>query len=92
MFVFQKTKLRIKHTSLLLFHREKPHLRGGYYLRIRPGESFIAAGFWGPEKDDLFRIRKELEADVEEYRKHTENPEFKAIWGDNKGECVKNSP
>ena len=44
------------------------------------------------EKDDLFRIRKELEADVEEYSKHTENPEFKAIWGDNKGECVKTAP
>jgi|TARA_A200000113_G_C8871071_1_gene356691 uncharacterized protein (TIGR02453 family) len=89
---FSKDKTPYKTHFAIAFHREKPHLRGGYYLRIRPGESFIAAGFWDPEKDDLFRIRKELEADVEEYRKHTENPEFKAIWGDNKGECVKTAP
>ena len=36
-------------------------LRGGYYLRIRPGESFLAGGFWEPNKDDLYRIRKEIE-------------------------------
>ena len=42
--------------------------RGGYYLRIRPGESFLAGGFWEPNKEDLFRIRKEFELDATEIR------------------------
>ena len=41
------------------FSRTGAHLRGGYYLRIRPGESFLAGGFWEPNKEDLQRIRKE---------------------------------
>lgn len=43
-------------------------LRGGYFIRIRPGESFLAGGFWEPNKDDLFRIRKEIEQDASEIR------------------------
>ena len=47
----------------MTFHRQKPKFRGGYYLHIEPGNSFIATGFWNPEKEDLNRIRKEFEAD-----------------------------
>ncbi|QMU64898.1 MAG: TIGR02453 family protein [Flavobacteriaceae bacterium] len=50
------------------FSRKGKHLRGGYYLRIRPGESFLAGGFWEPNKEDLFRIRKEIEMDASEMR------------------------
>jgi len=40
------------------FHRTKPYLRGGYYLHLAPNnESFIATGFWNPNKEDLFRLR-----------------------------------
>ena len=89
---FSKDKTPYKTHFAIAFHREKPALRGGYYLRIAPGESFIAAGFWDPNKDDLFRIRKELEVDADEYRSHIEAPEFIAIWGRNMGEAVKTAP
>jgi uncharacterized protein (TIGR02453 family) len=40
------------------FHRTKPDLRGGYYLHLAPNnESFIATGFWNPNKEDLFRLQ-----------------------------------
>lgn len=66
--------------------------RGGYYLRIRPGESFIAGGLWEPNKDDLLRIRKELEEDAAEFRKVTGNASFKKIWGELEGDEVKTAP
>ena len=74
------------------FSRAGARLRGGYYLKIKPGESFIAAGFWGPEKEDLLRIRKEFEFDAETLRKIIEAPEFKKIWGALQGEEVKTAP
>lgn len=66
--------------------------RGGYYLRIRPGESFIAGGFWQPNKEDLLRIRKELEMDASEFREVIGDKKFKAVWGELQGDEVKTAP
>lgn len=74
------------------FSRSGAHLRGGYYLRIRPGESFIATGFWGPEKNDLLRIRKEFEQDASEFRKVIGASALKKIWGELQGDEVKTAP
>jgi len=75
------------------FSRFGKALRGGYYLRIRPGESFLAGGFWQPEKEDLFRIRKEFEVDVEEINEIVKNPNFiKYFGGKLEGEEVKTAP
>lgn len=57
-------------------------LRGGYFLRIRPGESFLAGGFWEPSKEDLLRIRKEIEQDASEIRAISESKEFQKHFGD----------
>ncbi|MGK0412891.1 MAG: hypothetical protein ACJA1B_001093 [Polaribacter sp.] len=56
-------------------------LRGGYFLRIRPGESFLAGGFWEPSKEDLYRIRKEIEQDASEIRAISEAKEFQKHFG-----------
>ena len=74
------------------FSRAGAHRRGGYYLRVRPGESFIAVGFWQPEPKDLLRIRKEFERDAEEFRKIIGNKSLKSVWGELEGEEVKTAP
>ena len=74
------------------FHRQKPQLRGGYYLHIAPGDSFIATGFWQPAKEDLFRIRKEFELDATEIRDILNNKKFNQVWGDFVGDEVKTAP
>ena len=89
---FSKDKTPYKSHFAIAFHREKPHLRGGYYLHISPGDSFVAGGFWNPNKEDLFRIRKELEVDAEEYKRVVETAAFKAVYGSNVGEGVKTAP
>ncbi|WP_047415114.1 DUF2461 domain-containing protein [Cellulophaga sp. Hel_I_12] len=74
------------------FIRNGAKLRGGYYMHLKPGNSFIAVGFWDPNKEDLFRIRKELELDAEEFRNLISEPNFQKIWGNLEGEELKTAP
>jgi len=74
------------------FSRSGKELRGGYYLRIRPGESFLAGGFWAPNKEDLFRIRKEFEFDDTEIRKILSEKNFISVFGGLVGEELKTAP
>ena len=89
---FSRDKTPYKPHFAISFSREGADRRGGYYLRIRPGESFIACGFWAPEREDLLRIRKELEMDAARFRGVVESPKLKAVWGDLQGEAVKTAP
>lgn len=89
---FSKNKLPYKTHFGGSYNRVKPKLRGGYYLQIAPGDSFIATGFWNPEKNDLLRIRKEFEIDASEIRELLNNKKFNKVWGDFIGDEVKTAP
>lgn len=89
---FSKNKTPYKTSFSSGLSRAGAKLRGSYYTHIQPNGSFIAAGFWGPEKEDLFRIRKELELDASEFREIINVKAFKNIWGDLKGEALKTAP
>ena len=89
---FSKDKTPYKKNIGMAFHRAKPELRGGYYLEISADESFIAVGFWNPNKEDLLRIRKEIEIDGQEFKRIINQKKIKEIWGDLKGDEVKTSP
>ena len=90
---FSKNKLPYKTHFGGSFHRTKPELRGGYYLHIAPNnKSFITTGFWDPNKEDLFRIRKEFEMDASELRGLMNQPTFKSVWGAMQGDELKSAP
>ena len=89
---FSKDKTPYKSHFAGSFSRLGAHLRGGYYLHLKPGESFLATGFWAPNKEDLFRIRKELEMDASEFRETINIKSLKDVWGSLKGETVKTAP
>ena len=75
------------------YSREGDQRRGGYYLRIQPGNSRMAGGFFSPEPADLLRIRKEFEMDDSEIREILAQPAFKkAFGGFNPGNQVKTAP
>ncbi|MDQ0067870.1 DUF2461 domain-containing protein [Chryseobacterium lathyri] len=74
------------------FSRSKPMLRGGYYIQLEPGNSFVGGGFWGPEAKDLLRIRKEFELNTTEIEKITSDETFKQYFGEIKGDTVKTAP
>tara|TARA_A100001011_G_scaffold189647_1_gene198112 strand:- start:1131 stop:1802 length:672 start_codon:yes stop_codon:yes gene_type:complete len=89
---FSKDKTPFKKNIGMAFHRAKPELRGGYYLEISADESFLAVGFWNPNKEDLLRIRKEIEIDGQQFKSIINQKKIKDIWGDMKGEELKTSP
>lgn len=89
---FSKDKTPYKTYFGVSFHREKPALRGGYYLHIKPGDSFLATGFWNPSKEDLFRIRMELEVDATEFRGAIAASKLTKSWGKLTGDVLKVGP
>ena len=66
--------------------------RGGYYFHIEPGASFIGGGFWGPNSNDLKRIRQEIAMDAEPLRAIIADPNFINTFGELKGDRVKTAP
>ena len=89
---FSKNKTPYKNHFGIAFHREKPYLRGGYYIHLEPENSFLGVGFWAPNTKDLFRIRKELEFDAAELETLISDPTFKKYWTELSGDEVKTAP
>ncbi|MEX0273369.1 MAG: DUF2461 domain-containing protein [Flavobacteriaceae bacterium] len=89
---FSKDKSPYKTHLAGSFTREGARLRGGYYLHLKPNDSLVATGFWQPNKDDLHRIRKELEVNAEEFRQVVNGEKLKGLWGELMGEELKTAP
>ena len=89
---FSKDKSPYKSHLAGSYARAGARLRGGYYLHLKSGGSFMATGFWEPNKEDLLRIRKELELDAEDFKKMINDKKFNKLWGDLVGDEVKTAP
>lgn len=90
---FSKDKTPYKSNWAGSFKRATSLLRGGYYFHISPGgESFVGGGFWGPDKDDLKRIRDEFTVDAEPIREIIASASFKQYFGKLKGDKLKTAP
>ncbi|MDP5092273.1 MAG: DUF2461 domain-containing protein [Polaribacter sp.] len=63
------------------FSRLGKELRGGYFIRIKPGESLLAGGFWEPNKEDLFRIRQEIAQDATEIKAILKDKNYQHYFG-----------
>lgn len=74
------------------FGREKPLLRGGYHLVIKPGASYVSCGFYGPNVDDLKRIRQDIDYNFTDWKKILNAKKFKTHYGSMLGETVKTAP
>jgi uncharacterized protein (TIGR02453 family) len=89
---FSKDKTPYKTHWGGYLRRATKQLRGGYYFHIEPGNTFIGGGFWGPNKDDLLRIRQEFEQDDSEIRKIIGSSGFVKTFGELRGGGVKTAP
>lgn len=89
---FSKNKAPYKSHWSGSMKRDTPWLRGGYYYHVEPGNSMIACGFWGPEKDDLRLIRDNLALDADPLRKIIASKKFTEAWGSLEGEQLKTAP
>ena len=90
---FYKDKTPYNPRFAVSYSRSGKHLRGGYFLQIKPGETMLGGGFWQPEKDDLLRIRKEFELDDSEIRDILSEEKFvKYFGGKLEGNELKTAP
>jgi uncharacterized protein (TIGR02453 family) len=89
---FSKEKTPYKTNWSGSFKRATKARRGGYYFHIEPGNSFIAGGFWGPEPNDLKRIRDEFAYDAAPMKKILKSKNFISNFGTLRGEQLKTAP
>lgn len=74
------------------FKRATKFRRGGYYFHLEPGNTYIAGGFWGPNAQDLKRVRDEIAFDAAPLRTILKSKPFTTTFGTLKGEQVKTAP
>jgi len=89
---FSKDKSPYKNHFGLGFTRAGKRLRGGYYLHVEPGASFVGGGFWQPTAEDLKRIRDEFAADDRPVRQIMAHAGFRQYFGTLEGEELKTAP
>ena len=89
---FSKEKTPYKINWSGSFRRATKQRRGGYYFHIEAGNSFIAGGFWGPNPEDLKRIRDDFAFDDAPMRKILKSKSFVSTFGTLQGEQIKTTP
>ncbi len=57
---FSKDKSPYNPRFAFSLRRATRFRRGGYYMQIKPGNSFLACGFFAPNPADLKRIREDI--------------------------------
>lgn len=72
--------------------RQKPELRGGYYLWIAPGNSRLGCGFTYPNAEDLKRIRLDILQHHKSWRKLLNSKTIQQTFGEMRGDQVKTAP
>jgi uncharacterized protein (TIGR02453 family) len=89
---FSKDKTPYKSNFSGGFSRATAERRGGYFISLAPGNSFVGGGFYAPNKEDLKRLRQEFEMDDSEIRAVLNNPKFKKTFGKLQGAELKTAP
>jgi uncharacterized protein (TIGR02453 family) len=74
------------------FRRATRKLRGGYYFRIAPGDSFLAGGFFGPVSDDMKRIREDIDLNTDDWRAMLANKTLAETFGKLRGHKLTKMP
>jgi uncharacterized protein (TIGR02453 family) len=59
----------------------KKDMSPGYYIHVQPGASFIAGGMWMPEPPNLNKIRQEIDYNLKDFLKITNDKTFKKLFG-----------
>ena len=66
--------------------------RGGYYMHIKPGNTYLACGFFGPNAEDLRRIRQDIAQNFEEWEALLGDAKLRENVGEMRGDAVKTAP
>jgi uncharacterized protein (TIGR02453 family) len=72
--------------------RATMYLRGGYYLFLKPGGSYLTCGFFSPNPADLKRIRLDIAANENEWNEVLSSIAIKQNFGELRGRQLKTTP
>lgn len=72
--------------------RATKYRRGGYYMNIKPGNCYLACGFFSPNVADLQRIRKDIEVNYMDWNKILNKKQLKDHFGPIRGSQVLTAP
>ena len=89
---FNKNKSPYNARFAMSMQRATRLRRGGYYLHIKPGNSYLACGFFSPSPEDLKRIRMDIEANYDQWEKLLNRNGIKENFGDMQGDTVATAP
>lgn len=74
------------------FKRATKLRRGYYYFHIAPGNTYMSGGFYGPNAEDLKRIREDIDRNHEDWRKLLKSKPIKETFGTLDGDKVATAP
>ena len=67
---FSKDKRPYKNNMGAYFNKWGKNQKGaGYYVHIEPGNCFAASGIWMPEKNELNKLRQEIDYNFNDWKK-----------------------
>lgn len=89
---FSKEKTPYNPRFAIGLQRSTKLRRGGYYLNIKPGNCFLACGFWGPNAADLKRIREDIDYNYRQWNKILNAKSIKQNFGALTGDKVNTAP
>lgn len=89
---FSKDKTPYKTNYSASFSRATKLLRGGYYIHLEPGNSFLGGGFWGPSSSDLKLVRNNILEFGDELKDIITSDEFVSNFGSLEGSQLKTAP
>lgn len=89
---FSKDKSPYKTHLSGYFARAGQKNKGDYYVHIEPGNTFIAVGYWDINKEELARMRAEIDLEPEGLKQIIEQKNFKDTWGAFTGPTLKSAP
>jgi uncharacterized protein (TIGR02453 family) len=89
---FSKDKSPYKCRFALSLQRSSKLRRGGYYMNINPGKSYLGCGFFNPNPADLNRIRTDISYNYDQWNKLLKSKNIKLNFGELTGDKVGTAP
>lgn len=80
---FSKDKSPFKTNFGIAISSAGKNFKGpGYYIHIKPEESFVAGGSWFPPSEELKSIRQEIDYNAADWHRVIDSPEFMSLFGE----------
>lgn len=89
---FSKDKSPYNPRFAFSLRRATKYRRGGYYMQIKPGNSFLACGFFAPNPADLKRIREDISVNFTLWNKILNKKEILSNFGSLRGNLLETAP